>query len=248
MNEVVEMPCLQRGILTIVRKPQQLLGFVREFLILLKQIAQGRYGQHRGGGRASFSAEADQTVGIAPPCGVGDAAVQTETETPGDEPAMCTTIRTDAVGFHMGANRCIGLIVAFQSRLATMLFGPILWVVVQIGIVPPVFGVEVEEAEIGTLLVMTSLTNIARSQPLTFRRVLPPDRIVLLSALAAEMNRIEALVPVAGQVLLAAEIQDSLAFGLQCGIERVCTRNELVKPKGEQRLTMPIMGTIDGKQ
>lgn len=72
--------------------------------------------------------------------------------------------------------------------------------------------------------------------------------MVFLATLATEMNRIESLVPIAREKLLPAQIQVSLAFRLQGGIERIGARNELVQAEGEKRFSFFVPAAIGSQQ
>jgi hypothetical protein len=86
---------------------------------------------------------------------------------------------------------------------------------------------------------LTSSSSCARSSMLRGENwrpagVLVPDRQVFLTAIPAEMDRVELAAPVAGNVLAAVERQETLAGCLQRGEHLATTGDELVQLEGKQ--------------
>jgi hypothetical protein len=99
LQEVVEVPDLQRGILAVVGKTEHLLGFGAQLGVLLVEVAQRSEGQHGGGRATPFTGERGQAQRIAPGRVMGHSAVQAKAEAARDVPTRDASIvqRTLAV-------------------------------------------------------------------------------------------------------------------------------------------------------
>ena len=87
-NEIVEMTCLEGGVLAVVGKGQQLAWIwlsrlrVRQF----EQVLQCGQCDHGRGGGAAFARQAGQAVGVLADRRVVPSAVQAEAQLSGNEP------------------------------------------------------------------------------------------------------------------------------------------------------------------
>ena len=86
-NEIVEMACLEGGVLAVVGKGQQFAWiWLSRSVRQIEQILQRGQCDHGRGGGAAFARQAGQAVGVLADRRVVPSAVQAEAQLSGNEP------------------------------------------------------------------------------------------------------------------------------------------------------------------
>ena len=243
LDEVVEVTSLQRGILTVVGKAQQLARRGVQLSVVL-QLDERLHGQNRGGGAAVVDAQCRQFEPLGPlALGICDSTgrFQAEQESAFDQRGGNAVPLRDDTSVRMHEHRLWNVVAGIGAYPFVVAGAHFLE-----GVRQPIEKLLTIAARPGRFLGniqvsvraagVVGLTAVfARNQ--LFLTIVPddPNAIVGGPAVAAEDERIQRLVRFARFRRLLGDIQIAMALGLNGCPHRIAAGQELVQAKGEDR-------------
>ena len=240
------MPGLQRCILAVVGKAQNLFGFGRQLVVLLVQVTQRGQREHGGGGAPAFARQRGQAQRVFAAGGVGGATGQTEPEAAGDEPRRQTCLCGQ---YAVRANRNGLWDVLFLRGLDAPLavcafFYPGFWVVFEVVGLPCARCIGHQVTGFDAIVLVLAFVDAANTKGASLGTVLVPHRDVLLATVTAEVDVVQAAVAVAGDKLLAVQRDGTHTGCFKCGEYLATTRDELVELEGEKGFPRSICDAV----
>ncbi len=239
LDKVVEMACLEAGVLSVVCEAQEFPRAGGEASGAPK-LPNRREGQNGGRGAATFGAERGELAEIGmQPKAIRDSAAQTEPERRGEEVTIQSTFRFAGIRPDAYGTRKLFPAGRPQPCCALMIFKPIIGESGQhrVGVGGP--GLRCTNMEKPGLLALLRLkigcTPGRENADACLLIGGHSHGVVLLSALAAEHERQEHAASVPGHELLSLKRHVPFIFGLNGRVHGVTATDELVESEGEAR-------------
>src|SRR2546429_8691088 len=231
------MACLQRGILTVVRKTEEFLGSGVEISRVTEHVPQGGQCEHCRCGAAALAAQGRQLGQItADRAVICNTTLQAKSECAGDEPPWQPRPES-AIGGHRHGERAVPSIVGLQPWRRRTEVNPVLRVDAVLDVVGVEDAVRIRHdvAKEDVVVLMGAFGQLAWLKA----HRLPcshggPDRIILLATVATEAQGEEGLLTLPWLELLAVDREIPHPRRLQGPVEVSGPGDELMQPEGQE--------------
>ncbi|MFO0651310.1 MAG: hypothetical protein U0326_34110 [Polyangiales bacterium] len=251
LDEVVEVPRLEGGVLAVVGEAQHLASTRLERRVATK-LPHGGERQHGGRGTSPFGPQRRELAEVrALVCVVLNAAAEAEQKRRGDpvrtDPGADDTVRRDPerLGSASALRRAHGR--HSVPQLDPALGEPCEHIGVLGG--PGGLVIEVQKSHLTNVSIIVPLAEVARDEERLALLTHTPNDVVVLTALATEREGEEhpgALRPRNELLPLEGEMARRVSLGR--GVDRLPLRDELVEPEGEHWPPMRVAERIPAKE